>query len=56
MGFFDKFKASVGIGGAKIELVVPTIVTSGSDVVARAIVRGGTTAQQLNGVDLSRPC
>ncbi len=51
MGLFDKLKASVGVGGATIELVVPRIVTSESPVPVRAVVRGGKLEQKLNGVD-----
>lgn len=51
MGLFDKLKASVGVGGATIELVVPRIATSEAPVAVRAIVRGGKLEQKLNGVD-----
>jgi hypothetical protein len=53
MGFFDKIKASVGIGGAKIELLSSPIVTSGARLPVRAVVRGGKLAQILNCVELS---
>ncbi len=53
MGFFDKIKASVGIGGAKIELLSSPIVTSGAKLPVRTVVRGGKLAQTLNAVELT---
>lgn len=53
MGFFDKLKASVGIGGATIELLAPPIATSGSKLPIRAVVHGGKLAQKLDGIDVS---
>lgn len=50
MGLFDKLKASVGVGGATLELHVPRIVTSESTVPIRATVRGGKIEQKLDGV------
>jgi hypothetical protein len=53
MGFFDKLKASVGIGGAKIEVDGPLIVTSGAKLGYKVTVRGGKLKQELHGVDVS---
>lgn len=51
MGFFDKVKASVGIGGAKVELQLePGAVPRGSYVKGNVIVRAGKLEQTCNGV------
>lgn len=53
MGWFDKVKASVGVGGATIELLMPVAATSGSNVPVRVIVRGGKIEQRLNVVQVT---
>ncbi len=53
MGWLDKVKASVGVGGATIELLMPTAATGGGSVSVRVIVRGGKIEQRLNGVQVT---
>lgn len=53
MGFFDKMKASVGIGGAKVEVILePGAVPRGSYAKGEVIVRAGKLDQKCNGVIL----
>src|SRR5882724_10234227 len=54
MGFFDKLKASVGIGGAKIEIHPDeTLGFSGESIGVKVVVLGGKIEQKLNCVNLS---
>lgn len=51
MGLFDKIKASVGIGGAKVELELePGSVPRGGYAKGQVIVRAGKLEQKCNGV------
>jgi hypothetical protein len=52
MGFFDKVKASVGIGGAKIELRAPHVVFAHGAVPVDLTIKGGNLDQILKGIDL----
>ena len=51
MGFFDKLKASVGIGGATVHLDAPTIATSTGNFRVDVAVRAGKLEQKLDGID-----
>src|SRR5688572_16196649 len=53
MGLFDKLKASVGIGGATVELQAPTFVHAQSKTTAMIAIKGGKLEQIVNGVDVS---
>src|SRR5687767_2107351 len=54
MGFFDKMKASVGIGGAKIELAVPdSPALKGGTLQGTVILTGGKIAQRCNGITVT---
>ena len=48
MGWFDKMKASVGVGGASVQLFVPAVVTSGATFPVRVLVRGGKAAGSVS--------
>ena len=51
MGFFNKLKASVGIGGAKVEIkLAPGPVPKGGFARGEVCIKGGKLAQKLNGV------
>jgi hypothetical protein len=52
MGFLDKLKASVGVGGAKVTLRAPAVVCSGAHVPVQITVHGGDLEQKLNAIDL----
>lgn len=53
MGFFDKLKTSVGIGGAKIEVKLDAgPVPLGGFARGKVILRGGKTEQKSNAVQL----
>ncbi len=52
MGFFDKIKASVGIGGAELSIDCPQFLTSEQPFTAKVTVRGGKIEQKLNKLDL----
>lgn len=54
MGFFDKIKASVGIGGAKIKLQVARHYYFGDEnVEVTVMLVGGKVAQKLNKLEVS---
>jgi sporulation-control protein spo0M len=53
VGFFDKLKASVGVGGAGIQLSAPRVVCSDEGFRVRIAVTGGALEQKLNGLDVS---
>lgn len=53
MGWFDKIKASVGVGGATVELFAPAVVTGEAPFAVRALVRGGKIQQRLNAVTVT---
>lgn len=49
MGFFDKMKQAVGIGGAKVEVQLnPGPVTLGGFAKGRVVLRGGKSDQKCN--------
>jgi len=51
MGFFDKMKLAVGIGGAKVEVKLePGAVPLGGFVKGQVIIRAGKSEQKCNGV------
>jgi hypothetical protein len=56
MGLFDRIKASVGIGGAKIALDAPHVVCAGSTMRLRVTVMGGKLDQDLKGIELVLAC
>lgn len=53
MGWFDKMKASVGVGGASVQLFVPAVVTSGATFPVRVLVRGGKVQQRLTALNVA---
>jgi hypothetical protein len=53
MGLFDKLKASVGIGGATVEVQAPLFVHANSKATVMIAVKGGKLDQVVNGIDLS---
>lgn len=53
MGFFDKIKASIGVGGATIAVDAPLLVTANADYAVKVTVTGGKLAQKLNAIDLA---
>ncbi|MBN2498973.1 MAG: sporulation protein [Deltaproteobacteria bacterium] len=53
MGLFDKLKAGVGIGGAKLEIALePGAIPLGGLARGRVILRGGKLEQQCNGIEV----
>jgi len=53
MGFFDKLKASVGVGGATIALEAACLATSTGKLPVVVTVKGGAIEQKLNGIELA---
>ena len=51
MGFFDKLKASVGIGNTSVTLDAPYAVTGEQKFVAKVTLRGGAHQQKLTKLD-----
>jgi hypothetical protein len=51
MGFFDKLKASVGIGNTTVVLEAPYAVTSEQAFVAKVTLKGGAHQQKLTRLD-----
>ena len=52
MGFFDKLKASVGIGNTSVTLEAPYAVTSEQPFVAKVTLKGGAHQQTLTKLDV----
>lgn len=50
MGFFDKVKRALNIGGAKVELTPPGVLQHGSSFTLAARIRGGKIDQKITGV------
>jgi hypothetical protein len=52
MGFFDKLKASVGVGGATISMEAASLATSSGKLPVVITVKGGNLEQKLNGIEV----
>ncbi len=50
MGFFDKVKSSLNIGGAKVVLDVPNVVNNGDTMDVKVTITGGKMDQKITGV------
>ncbi|MBI2476567.1 sporulation protein [Candidatus Uhrbacteria bacterium] len=50
MGFFDKVKQSLNIGGAKLTIQAPPSVQNGGTLSVKVSVEGGKMAQTIKGV------
>ncbi|WP_134703418.1 sporulation protein [Ammoniphilus sp. YIM 78166] len=53
MSLFDKVKASIGIGSAKVDAKLDqSSFTAGENLTGTLLIQGGTIEQEINGIDL----
>ncbi|RXT07975.1 sporulation protein [Ammoniphilus sp. CFH 90114] len=53
MSFFDKVKASIGIGAAKVDAKLDkNTYTAGENLTGTLLIQGGNIDQEINGIDL----
>ena len=50
MGFFDKVKSSLNIGGSKLTIQTPASVQNGSTLNLKVMIQGGKLEQVINAV------